>query len=126
MGFERFRQRAPRSHALVDVVEHRLEDRVGHAGAQDVERLDERHAGLEQRRQLLVEDEELAGRHLPPLRQRRQADAGQRAPPGLLNGQDVEALLLELAAKTRLAIGDVDAFDDLAAGRAEPASKFHQ
>src|SRR5262249_59105957 len=32
---------------------------------------------------------------------------------------------LELAAEPRLAIGDVDAFDDLAARRAEPAPVLH-
>ena len=40
-------------------------------------------------------------------------------------GEDVEALLLELAAEPRLAVGDVDAFDDVAARGAEPAAKFH-
>ena len=126
MRLERLRQRAARPHALVHVVEHDLEDRVGDALAQDVERLHERHARLEQRRQLLVEDEELAAGDLAPVRQRRQVDARQRAASGLLDREDEKSLLLELAAQTRLAIGDVDAFDDLAARRPEPAPVLHQ
>ena len=43
----------------MNAVEHRLERGVRDPGAQDVERLDQRHAGLEQRGQLLVEDQKL-------------------------------------------------------------------
>ena len=53
---ERLRQRAAPPHPLVHVVQHGLEERVRDPLPQDVERLHERHAGLEQRRQLLVED----------------------------------------------------------------------
>jgi hypothetical protein len=48
-------------------------------------------------------------------RQRRQVHSRERAAAGLLNREDVAALLLELPAEPRLAIGDVNAFDDLAA-----------
>ena len=54
---EGVRQRRPRPHALVHIVEHTAEDR----------RLDERHARLEQRGQLLVEHEELARRDAAAL-----------------------------------------------------------
>ena len=66
---ERLGERRAGSHFLVDVVERDLERRVRHALAQNVERLHERQAGLEQRRQLLVEDEELGGRNAAPSRQ---------------------------------------------------------
>ena len=46
-------------------------------------------------------------------------------PSGLLDRQDVKALLLEFTAEAGLAVSDVDAFDDLAARCAEPASEFH-
>jgi hypothetical protein len=56
-------QRAPRPDPAVHVVEHDLEERVRDALAEDVQGLDERHAGLEQRGQLLIEDQELARRN---------------------------------------------------------------
>ena len=56
---ERIRKRRPALTPLVDRVQHRFERHVRHALAEDVERLDQRHAGLEQRRQLLVENEKL-------------------------------------------------------------------
>ena len=122
MRLERFRQRVPRPHPLVDVVQHRLEERVRNPAAQDVERLDERHAGLEQRRELLIEDEELPGRH---PRARRQRDPAERGAPGPLNAEDVKPLFLELLPEPRLGVGGVDALDDLAAGSAQPAAELH-
>ena len=80
---------------------------------QDVERLDQRHAGLEQRRQLLVEDQELAGRDT--ARRVGSRSRPNAAPAGPLNAEDVEALFLELLPEPRLGVGGVDAFDDLAA-----------
>ena len=90
---------------------------------QQVERLHQRHAGLEQRRQLLVEDQELAGGDALALRQP-QRDAGDGALG--LQREDEQPLLLELVAQPGFALGDVDAFDDLAAGRREPAAEFHR
>ena len=78
MRGKRVRQRRARSHLLVHVVEHRTERRRLDAPLQQIERLHERHAGLEQRRQLLVEDEELARRN-PPLLRQAEATAGNRA-----------------------------------------------
>ena len=43
-----------------------------------------------------------------------------------LERQDVQPLVLQLLAKTRLAVGDVNAFDDLAGGRPEPTAEFHR
>ena len=104
-------------HPLVDVVDDRLERRIGDVSAQQIERLHQRHAGLQQRRQLLVELEEVAGPDAPTAdqagRQRRQ-DAGGP------DRQEEQALLLELAAELRLALGGVDAVDELAR-RACPA-----
>ena len=119
---ERLRQRAPRPHPLVDIVQHRLEQRVRDPAAQNVQRLDERHARLEQRRELLIEDEEFPGGHPRTSRQPKTADG---RPPGPLNAEDVEPLFLELPPEQRLGIGGVDALDDLAAGGAQPAAELH-
>ena len=119
VGAEGVGQRRAAAHLLVHVVEHRLEDRVGQALAQDVERLHQRHAGLEQRRQLLVEDQELVPLDgAPPQRQpRHRAPRGQR--------QDVESLVLELATQGSLARRNVDALDDLPSRGAQPAAELH-
>ena len=58
-----------------------------------------------------------------PLRQL-QRHAGDRVLR--LEREDEQPLLLELVAQTGFAVGDVDAFDDLAVGRREPAAKFHR
>ena len=39
--------------------------------------------------------------------------------------RDEQALLLELVPQPRFAVGDVDAFDDFARGRREPAAELH-
>ena len=44
---------------------------------------------------------------------------------GPVDAEDEQSLFLELAPQPRLALGDVDAFDDLPARRPEPAAKFH-
>src|ERR671937_642723 len=122
MRLERFRQRASGPDALLHVVQHGIEERIGHPTAQDIERLHERHAGFEQRRQLLIEDQELAHRHARPRRQRKSAE---REAPGALDAEDVEALLLELAPEPRLAVGGVYPSEDLATRSSQPAAKFH-
>jgi hypothetical protein len=65
MRGERIRERRAAAHLLVHVVEHGLEDGIRQALAQDVERLHEWHAGLEQRGEFLVEDQELVTANLP-------------------------------------------------------------
>ena len=90
--------------------------------AQDVERLDERHPGLEQRGELLIEDEELPGGHPRTGRQPKPADG---RPAGSLNAEDVEPLFLELLPEPRLGVGGVDPLDNLAAGGAQPAAELH-
>ena len=62
------------------VVEDGFEDRVREPRSQDVQRLDERHARLQQRRELLIKDEEFPAGNLAPLQQRGELDAGERAP----------------------------------------------
>jgi hypothetical protein len=117
------RQRAARLDLLVHVVEHRLEAGVRDPLAQNVERLDERHARFEQRGQLLIEDEELlpgdAAARAEGKRQARQA-----GPP--LERKDVQPLFFQLLPQARLAVGDVDPLDDVAARRPEPTAKFHR
>ena len=91
------------------------------APLQQVERLDQRHAGLEQRRQLLVEDQELAGGD--PRRAAAAAATERRAIRARWMREDEQALLLELVPQPRFAVGDVDAFDDLAARRCRAGSE---
>ena len=55
----------------------------------------------------------------------RQAEPRQRAASGLLNPEHEEALFLELAAEPRLAVGDVNPFDDVPTRSAEPAAILH-
>jgi len=89
----------------------------------DVERLDQRHAGLEQCRQLLIEDEQFLAPYLPAA-STRQSKGGQHA--AALERKDKQPLFLELAAKVCFGVGDVNTFDNLAAGGAEPTTEFHK
>jgi hypothetical protein len=84
---EGVRQRAPGLHFLVDAVEDALEGGVRDALAQDVERLDQRHARLEERGELLVEDEKLLSID-PAPRPGRREKAGNPAP--WLQREDVQ------------------------------------
>src|SRR5258708_6065895 len=52
---ERVGQRGSRSHFFVNVIEHATEGGRDDATLQELERLDERHSGFEQCRELLVE-----------------------------------------------------------------------
>src|SRR5262249_3934191 len=96
-----------------------------HAPSQDVERLDERHTRLQQRREFLVEDEEFPGGNSSPARQLGDMEPSQRTAARLLNPEDVQTFILELAPQPSLVVGDVDAFDDLAARRAEATPELH-
>ena len=109
-------------HAVVDVVQDRLEAGVVHALPQDVERLHEGQPRPEQRRELLVEDQELPGPDAP-ARRRRKARPGERA--AAAEREHVEPLRLQLLPEGRLALGDVHALDDLAGLGAEPAVELH-
>ena len=101
----------------------RAKRRVRDASAQDVERLHERQARLEQRGQLLVEDQELARADpAPPVDGQTEAAKAEAAPP---DGQHVQPLLFELAAQPRLVLGDVGALGDLARRCRYPAPEFH-
>ena len=121
MRGKRIRQGRARAHLLVDVVQDGLEDGVGEADPQDVQRLHQRHAGLEQRGELLVEDQELvtADPRAPP------AEREAAPPPPLAERKDVQPFLLELAPQGGFALGDVDTLDDLARRGTEPAAVFH-
>ena len=62
------RQGGSGAHFFVHIIEDGFEDRIGQPRSQDVERLHQWHACLEQRRQLLVEHQELVARNrLAPL-----------------------------------------------------------
>ncbi len=98
-----------------------LKTGIGEPHPEDVERLDQRHAGFEQGRQLLVEYQKLVPGDLvaPPL----QAEPAQ--PAARAERQDVQPFVFELAAERDLALGDVDALDDFARRGAEAAAKLH-
>ena len=100
-----------------------LEHGIGQTAAQQVERLHQGHAGLEQRRQLLIELEEVALTDRPTPPERRRQAAQEPAGP---ERQDEQAPLLEIAAQMRLALGGMDGLDDLAPWRAELTAEFHR
>ena len=83
---------------------------------------DQRHPGLEQRRELLVEDQKLLPGDSTAARPQR-GEPGEHTPR--LKRKDIKALFLKVPAQPGLTVGDVDAFDYLAVGSAEPAAKFH-
>ena len=89
---------------------------------QEIQRLDERHAGLEQRRQLLIENEKLGRRDRRPARQPH-GYPGDRSLR--LEREDVKPLLFELVAQPGFCLGDVHALDDFAAGRCQAAAELH-
>ena len=60
LGRKGVRQRGARPDAIVDIVEHRTKYRRRDAALQQIQRLHQRHAGLEERGEFLVEDQELA------------------------------------------------------------------
>ena len=105
-------------HFLEYAAEHGRLD----APLQEVERLNEWHAGFEERRQLLVEHQKLARVERVALRQ---AERHARDRALRVQRQNVEALLIQFMAQPRFVLGRVDAFDDLAVGRREPAAEFH-
>ena len=112
MPLECLRKRMPSPDPFVNVVEDGLEDRISDPATQDLERLDQGHARLQQRGQLLIEHEELA-RGDPTAPGEAQIRQAERAGP--LDGEDVKPLFLELPPKPRFVVGDVNAFNDLAA-----------
>ena len=120
---KRGRQRVAAPYALVDIVERRPERRVVDTPPQNVERFDQRQAGLEQRRQLLIEENELAPPgSLPPAQlQCRPAERGT-AP----QGENEQALVLQPAPQLGLALRFVQALDDLSRRGSQPAAKLHR
>ena len=86
----------------------------------DVQRLQQREAGLEQRRQLLPEDQQQVGRDL--LARCRPKLLEAQAPP---DGEEVVALLLQLGAQRGLVGGGEGLLHHLPARRADLADVFH-
>ena len=122
LRLERFRQRRARAHASVHVVERRAKRRIRHALAEDVQRLHERQPGLEQRGQLLIEDEEIRVRNLAAPRHGHphaaQADAAT-------DREQIEPFLLEFVTQLRFAFGAVRRFSDVARCGGHPTAEFH-
>ncbi len=122
VGRERVGQRRAGSHTLVHVVQHRTEDRRADPLPEEIQRLNERHPGLEERRQLLIENQKLGRRDRRPARQ----PHGQSRDRSLrLEREDVETFLVELVAQPGFCLGGVHALDDFAAGRCEAAAELH-
>jgi len=63
------RQGGAAAHALVHIFQDRSESGAGDAALQEIERLHQRHAGLKQRGEFLVEEEKILRRDLSALRQ---------------------------------------------------------
>src|SRR4051794_3563741 len=122
MRLERFRQRAARPHALVNVVQNAFEMRVGDTAAQDVQRLHQRHPGLEQGGQFLVEDEEFAGGN-PGARG--ELETAEHGAAGALDRENVEAFFFELLPEPGLRLSGIDALDNLSTGCPQPAAELH-
>ena len=88
---------------------------------QQIYRLHQRHSGLEQRREFLVEDEKFVMGDLSALR--KEAAAGERG--SLSERKDVQPLRFEVVAQARFVLGRVGSFDDLPRGGHQPTAKFH-
>ena len=119
MRAERVRQRRAAAYLFVHIIQYRLQDRVAQARAQNVQRLHQRHAGLEQRGQFLVEHQEFVSRDLSALAER-EVEAQAR-----LQRKDVQSFVLQLAPEGGFALGHVNALDDLTGRGAEAAAEFH-
>ena len=120
MGGKGVRERRSTANLFVDGVEDGFEEGVREARPQDIERLHQGHAGLQQRRQFLVEYEEFVTGNLAPAAER-QTRPGE---PGL-QGEDVETFALELSAKRSLALGDVHALNDFTRRGGKAAAELH-
>src|SRR5262249_43917558 len=109
--------------AALDLVTHRLqrapEDGVPLPLEHHVERLEQGEPGLEQRRQLLAEDDQQVAGDAPAL----QAPVPEAKTA--LDLEQVEALLLEIGAQSGFVRGAEPALDDLAGGGPDLAYVVH-
>ncbi|HZI81467.1 MAG TPA: hypothetical protein VFD69_18230 [Vicinamibacterales bacterium] len=71
----------------------------------------------------MVEDQKLLGANLTLAFRAERHQAGQARPA--LQRKDEETLFFEIPAQTGFTVGDIDAFNDLAAWRPEPTPEFH-
>ncbi len=97
-----------------------------HALEHQVEGLQQGQAGLEQRRQLLVEDHELLGRNAPAPdpAESRQGTAGRQAAASHL--EEVNPALTEIAPQGGLVAGGEDLFQHPAVRRSYPTDELHR
>ena len=96
--FEGFRQQLAATYTLVHVLQHRAEVRITLPLDQQLQRLDDRQAGVNQGHELLVENDELVLLDFAPLRQ---AQVG-RQQPFRFHRIDEETLLREAVANLGL------------------------
>ena len=94
LGCERVGQRLAAPDPFVHVVQHRAERRVVDPPPQNAERLHQRQTGFQQRRQFLIEDDELplAGTLPPP-----QGNCVSTETAAAPQGEDEQALFFQLA-----------------------------
>ena len=121
MVADRIRHCHAAAHLFIDVVQNTPEDRVDDLPPQQIYRLHQRHPGLEERREFLVEDEKLVMGDLSPLRE--EAATGERC--SLSERKDVQTLRFEIMAQARFVLSRVGSFDDLPRGGHQPTAKFH-
>src|SRR5438128_1713198 len=107
----------------MNIVQHAAKHRRLHAPLQEVERLNERHAGLQQRRQFLVEYQKLALGHRRPLRQSERQPADRTLG---LEGEDEQPFFVEIVAQSRLAVGRKHPFGDFARWRCDTTPELHE
>ena len=94
LGRESVRQGLSALDALVHVVQHRAKRRIVDPPPQNVQRLDQRQTCLQQRRQFLIEDNELPLAWTLPAAQGNRPAAESAAAP---QGENEQTLLFQLA-----------------------------
>src|SRR4029079_9991327 len=100
------------------------QNRARNALPQDVERLHQRQARLEERGELLVEDQELRNLDVAASGEA-ELEAANLDASLAMHREEEEALFFELRPQACLALGDVRRLHDLATRRGYPAVEFH-
>src|ERR1700730_1584863 len=125
VGGEGVRKVLAAFHAVADVGQHGAEMRLPHALEHEVESLQQRQAGLEQRRQLLVPHHEVLVRYaLAPSAPGRASEPARQ--PAAAHLEDVVAALAQLGEQRRLVAGDERLFEDAAFRRSHSANELHR
>ncbi len=118
---KRLGQQRAFAHTLADISKDGTQPGRSRALGKQIERLQDRQAGLDQRVELLIENQKIVGADgavLPPL-----GELGDKIKVGA-NGEDVEAALGELLARFALGLGRFNLLEDAAGRVPDFADKF--